>query len=178
MACLGRLGDTVDDSLIVEDLAGGNGSGAAVLYSVAEGADLLVEEAALGLDDRDHGLGLLAANLVIELHCAANGAVPALGGGDAQTALGTQNDGVTGGVHIHGPRDTEVQHDAALKAYEGYFQIYFGNLLFGSGLGHHVVSHASCSDRDRCVAVYLAIFARYLCAAALCFSLAEGVPQE
>ena len=40
------LDDAVNDSLVVQDLAGGNGSGAAVLHSVHEGAQLLVEQVA------------------------------------------------------------------------------------------------------------------------------------
>ena len=87
LACLGGFCDTVDDSLVVEDLGGRNRSGSAVLASVDECTDLEIEERILGLDDRDLGANLCAANILVYLHRSANRAVPALGGGNAETTL-------------------------------------------------------------------------------------------
>ena len=91
----------IQNSLVVQDLGGRNGSGAAILYRIAEGADLLIEVrgcTGLGNDLGDLGLNLLARNLVVDGQVAADGAVPALGGGDTKAALGTVDDGITGGV--------------------------------------------------------------------------------
>ena len=60
------LDDTVNDGLVVQDLAGGNSSGAAVLNSIDEGAQLLVEQVAGGLQ-RNLGAGVGAGNGLVDL---------------------------------------------------------------------------------------------------------------
>ncbi len=95
---------------------------------VQEGADLLVEQAALAgvLEDRDHGVDMRAGHVVVQGHGAAHGAVPAVGGGNAESAFGTEDDGVAGGVDVHGPRDAEVKDDAALETDEGRCEVVHG----------------------------------------------------
>jgi len=118
LACLGGFCDTVDDSLIVEDLGRRNGRCRAVLASVYEGADLEVEERILCLEDRDLCADLLSANVLVYLHRTADRAVPAFGGGNSETALCTEDDGITGGVKVHIPCDSEVEDYVALESYE------------------------------------------------------------
>lgn len=118
VAQFGGGGDTGQDGLVVQDLADRHGSGSAVLVGIQEGADLQVEDVGVGLDDGNGSLRLQAANLVIQGHGAAHGAVPALGGGDPQTGFGAQNDGVTGGIHVHGPGNAEVHDDIAFQTDE------------------------------------------------------------
>ena len=99
------LDDTVNDSLVVQDLAGGNSSSAAVLYSVHEGTQLLEEQVAAGIQG-DLGAGLLASDGLVNLQRLVEVAVPALGGGDTQTTLSTQNQSIAGSIHVHSPGDT------------------------------------------------------------------------
>ena len=111
----------VEDGLIVEDLARGNGSLSALLDGVEEASDLLLlagRHAALLGNLLDLGLDLLACDLVIDNEIAADGAVPALGGGDAEASLGAVDDGVARGVEVHSPGNAEIEDDAALKANE------------------------------------------------------------
>ena len=89
-AKLCRLCNTVEDGLVVDDLRGRNRCGGAVLASIQEGADLAVEQRrTVVFDDRNFSDGLLAANLVINLHGSADGAIPAVGRRNAQATLGT-----------------------------------------------------------------------------------------
>ena len=101
-AQLSGLADAVDDGLIVQDLAGGHGSAAVAVDGIQEGADLLVKQLAIRGNDRDLGHGLRASHVGVQLHGAAHGAVPALGGGDTQGSLLAEDDGVTGSVQMHG----------------------------------------------------------------------------
>ena len=114
------LCDTVDNSLIVEDLAGRNGRFAAVLNGFDERADFFIENvvAVMCFDDRDLGLDLFAGNRMINGHRAADRAVPAVGRRNAKTCFGTENDGVAGGVDVHGPSNTEVENDVAFETNE------------------------------------------------------------
>ena len=117
-AFFGRLNNVIDNSLVVYNLRGGNGSFAACVDCIEEGTNLLVEASLRILENRNFCKCGLTCNVVVNLHRTANGAVPALGGRNAQTALGTQNDGVTGGVHVHCPSNSEVENDTALETNE------------------------------------------------------------
>ena len=98
----------------------GHGRGQLKDDSVQEGADFFVEQAGLILiQNGDNSLHLLTGQVIIQGHRTADRAVPALGGRDAQGALGAQHHGVPGGVQVHGPGNAEVQHQPALQADKG-----------------------------------------------------------
>ena len=103
-----------------KELAGRNGGGAAGLASVEERADLSVEESHLArvLEYRNNGFYLGSRDVVINLHRAADGAVPAVGGRNTETALLAEDDGVAGGVKVHCPGDTEVKNYTAFETDE------------------------------------------------------------
>ena len=52
---------------------------------------------------------------MINGHRTADGAVPAIGGRNTQTALCAENDGVAGGVDVHCPGNAEIEDDVALE---------------------------------------------------------------
>ena len=117
LACFCRLVDAVDDRLIVEDLGCGNRCGTALLDRIDERTNL-VEEEVSARQDRDLGLSADAADVVIERHRSADGAVPAVGRGDTERAVLTEDDGITGGIGVHCPGNTEVKDDSALETDE------------------------------------------------------------
>ena len=118
MTQLSRSGDAGQDGLVVQDLADRHGGGSAVLVGIQERADLQIENIGSGFDDGNAGFGLQTANLMIQGHRTANGAVPALGGGDTQTAFSTHDDGITGGIQVHCPGNAEVNHNVTFQTDE------------------------------------------------------------
>ena len=96
------LDDAVDDGLVVDNLAGGYGGCAAGLHRCHEGAELLVEQVAAGIQG-NLCAGGLACDGLVDLQGLVEVPVPALGGRNLQAALCAQDDGVAHGVHVHGP---------------------------------------------------------------------------
>ena len=143
MADLVGLEDAVDDSLIVENLAGGHGSLAAGDDGVQEGTDLLVPQVALVLDQRNGGLHGRTGHVTIKGHGLVETTVPAFGGRNAQAALGAQNQGVASGVHMHIPGNAEVYDHIAVQTDVSGGKIIHGELLGALGLADGGISLGS-----------------------------------
>ena len=92
------LDDTVDDGLVVNDLAGRDGGGAAFLHCGHEGAELLEEQIAAVIQ-RDLRAGRLAGDGLVDLQGLVKVSVPAFGGRNLQPALGAQDNGIAHGHH-------------------------------------------------------------------------------
>ena len=117
LADLCGTADTVDDRLVDDDLRSRDGGFGVIYGSVEEGSHLLLKEVA-GAEDRYLGLGACVAHVMIQSHGTADRAVPAIRRRNAECAFLTEDYGVTGGVGMHCPRNTEVEDYSALKTNE------------------------------------------------------------
>ena len=122
-----RADDTVDDRLIVDDLARRNRCHMIAEAGIHEGAHLLLEHIALDVAalDRDRGRYLVAVLVVLVQHEIAGSTVPAAADRrlDLQTRVGAEEEGIAGGVHVHSPGGAVVDHDVALAADHGNGEI-------------------------------------------------------
>ena len=63
MTTRGGTVDTINDSLVIDNLAGGYGNRIAVLDSVKERTDLLIKESAeIAVENRNDGFGLCSGD--------------------------------------------------------------------------------------------------------------------
>ena len=101
----------------------GDGNGENIMnpttyVELEEGAYLEVEESAVSLEKGYYGLNVKTCGTMVKLHISAYLAVPASRGGNTKASLRTHDDGVTGGVEVHCPCNSEVENYAALKTNE------------------------------------------------------------
>lgn len=79
-----------------------------------------------------------ACHILVHFHGAADGAVPAFCGGDAQGCFCSHDDGISGSIQVHGPGNAEIEDDTAFQTDEGCCEIIYvesGGILRGIKFG-------------------------------------------
>ena len=110
--------DTVDDCLVVQNLGRRNRSRTALFDGIQEGTDLPVPQVYIAFDFGNYRIKLHTCDVVIQSHGTTDGAIPTVSGRNTERTFGTENDGITGGICVHCPGNTEVQNNIAFQTYK------------------------------------------------------------